>query len=81
MTASDMLNVVFSDNPKKYLQLNKNEKLIVKINGFFLYWYNSNDPENITFEEIKKDEHGLYSFPYKGINLYIHYFRRLTEEA
>ena len=81
MNASDMLNVVFSDNEKKYLQLDKNRKLIVKINGLFLYWYVSDDPENITFAEIKKDVNGLYCFPYNGINLPIQYFRRLTEEG
>jgi hypothetical protein len=81
MTATDMLNVVFSDNEKKYLQLDKIRKLIVKINGFFLYYYHSDDPENITFAEITKDKNGLYCFPYNGINMPINYFRRLTEEG
>ena len=81
MTASQMLDVVFSDNEKKYLQLDKSRKLIVKINGFFLYYYHSNNPENITFAEITKDENGLFCFPYNGINLPITYFKRLADEG
>jgi len=81
MTASQMLDVVFSDNEKKYLQLDKKRKIIVKINGFFLYWYHSDDAENITFAEIQKDQFGIYCFSYYGINLPIQYFRRLTDEV
>jgi len=81
MTAQNMLEVVFSDNEKKYLQLDKSRKLIVKINGFFLYYYHSDDPDNITFAEIKKDQYGIYCFAYYGINLPIQYFKRLADEG